>query len=335
MDLITLFRSLRTESTVELKGGNAFAAIPIPAAPTHRLGCDVDGAPCLLLDVRRPKADQPPPLNVALAHLAIQHDVLCRLVHGAGVEESRLTLVRLVNADRELRAQFLRVAGPVVQSLGARPTTAELMHVVAALVDLFRALERPARRTVQGLWSELLLLASASDTVRAIRAWHATPSDRFDFAAGQERIEIKSTGRGRRNHHFSVDQLTVPAGTSLLVASLFVESVGGGCSLGELLEEVCTLVRDDPALVARVNRLAFEALGNTLSEALTACFDRELAMHSLTWFRGEDIPCVARPLPTAVSDVRFVADLTTVSAVEPAMVRLAGPLSEALLPHAR
>jgi hypothetical protein len=299
--------------------------------PAHRLGRDADGGPCLLLDVCPPGPGQAAPLGIELAHLRVHHGVRCRLVRRGAAEERTMTVIRLVGTDREIRTQFLRVVAPLLQDLGVRPAADAVARTVRQLVDLFRALEQPARRAVQGLWAELLVIAQARNAETVVRAWHGGPGDRYDFVAGPERVEVKSAGRGGRAHHFSLDQLTVTPGTSLVIGSVLVEAVGGGTSLGELLGEVRARVAADPELSSRVDRIVFDTLGDTLGEALGLRFDRQLATESLAWFDGPDVPRVARPLPAAVSQVQFRADLSGVPPLTVAAVRGRGPLGAAFV----
>src|SRR4029078_3598315 len=94
---------------------------------------------------------------------------------------------------------------------------------IATIVELFRSLQAPPRKSVQGLWSELFLIAEARHPTLLLRAWHATPGDRYDFNLGTARLEVKSVAGAVRHHHFSLAQLSPTGGTTALVASLFIE----------------------------------------------------------------------------------------------------------------
>jgi hypothetical protein len=269
-----------------------------------------------------------------LEHLVVQHDVACRLHHLNGeVFESTFTVLRYTGDDAELRSHFVRVLGPVLLMLGPAPGRSEIYKAVDGLVALFRALGQPPRKSVQGLWGELLLIAHAANPPRLVEAWHATPGDRYDFSAGPERIEVKSASTRVRRHHFSLDQLQPPMGTDVLIASLLVESAGAGLSLAELIQHVHGRLGDLPHLSLRVDQVVSKTLGTGLSRALELRFDVELAIDSLALYDARGIPSILCDIPPAVSDVRFVVNLEGISPTS--RFPSGDGLLEALLPFQR
>jgi hypothetical protein len=165
-----------------------------------------------------------------------------------------------------------------------------------------------------------------------VRAWHTDPTERYDFSAGKERIEVKCAVGRSRVHHFTLEQLTPPATTVVLVASVCTERSGGGTSLEDLLVGLRSRVSGDPQSLFHLEVVVGATLGRTVVEALEESFDREMADQSLAFF---DVAAVPRPggeIPKEVTEVRFVTDLTHVEAVEPAVKAGANGLFEAALP---
>jgi hypothetical protein len=225
-------------------------------------------------------------------------------------EEGDFTIIKCSSADPSLFPHFLRILSPIITTLGVTPTPAAVRRAISGLVDLFQALTTPAKKSVQGLWAELLLIRGASDPLALVGAWHALPSERMDFLSGQQRIEVKSSSNRRRVHHFSLVQLTPPASTQLVVASLFVESVGGGLSMRRLSDDVRAILAPDPVLLTRFDAVFYATLGASWSDAMDECFDLELATESLQFIDHAEIPKLAGPIPTTVSDVRFTSDVS-------------------------
>ena len=89
-------------------------------------------------------------------------------------------------------------------------------------------------------------------------------------------------------HHFSLE-LTPPASTRLIVASVFVEPVGGGLSLRRLSDDIRAILAADPALLTQFDAIFYATLGASWSDAMEECFDLELA-ESLRFFDSADIP---------------------------------------------
>jgi len=327
-DLCALFDSLVLPR--ELPTGRSLSAVALPDAENYRLAKDTNGAPCLLLR-QPPSATRSAPIR--LQNLVVSYEVPCVVSHADGQrEEGTFTIVKCAGADPSLFPHFLRILSPVIASLGIQPTAAAIRRAINGLVDLFQSLTAPAKKSVQGLWAELLLMRRASDPRTLIRAWHALPYEHVDFVSGRQRLEVKSSGNRQRKHYFSLDQLTPPANTRLFVASLFVESVGGGLSLRRLFDETRDLIASDPSLLTRLDAAFYATLGSNWNDAMEESFDEELASQSLQFFDSTKIPRIQGPIHPAIGDVRFASDLSGTPPETPETIRLAGGLFAAVLP---
>ena len=327
-DLCELFEALVLP--LERPAGRSLSAIAIPGAGSHRLAKDSSGSPCLLL---RQSASASPTPPIRLQNLLVSYGVPCAISHPDGQqEEGNFTIIKCSSADPSLFPHFLRILSPIITMLGATPTAAAVRRAISGLVDLFQALATPAKKSVQGLWAELLVIRSASDPLALVAAWHGLPVERVDFLGGRQRIEVKSSSNRRRVHYFSLVQLTPPANTRLAVASLFVEPVGGGLSLGRLSDEIHAILESDPALVAQFDAIFYASLGASWSDAMEECFDLELASGSLQFFDSTLVPKPDGPIPTTVNDVRFTSDMSGVSPLASDALISAGGLFAAVVP---
>lgn len=290
-------------------------AVPIPGFERHRLARTSDGDPAILV-ASRDREHRNYAAPVVLEHLTIQYDTDCRIVQpGGAAEHGVFTLIGCVDPDPHLREHFLRVGGVVIEAVGAEPSRLEIARTMEGLIDLFRALAAPARKSVQGLWAELFLMARSRYPERLANAWHVTPGDTFDFSEGTERIEVKSATGPVRSHHFSLAQLSLPSPAVAVVVSIFVARAGAGESVRDLLKVLHRRLTGYPQLLLRVETVVAATLGNTIQRALTETFDRQLAEASLTLYRADDIPTISGQIDPRVSDVRFVSDLASVPVV--------------------
>jgi hypothetical protein len=329
-DLAALFDKLPPPSAGG--GPERFAAVPIPGCDHHRIGKDVAGLPCFLIAAVDHAALTPAPIK--LENISVDYDLDCRVSQpGHGADEARLTVVRCRTSEAPLHSLFLRIIGPLTLALGSEPSRAEVARAIASVVDLFQALREPSQKSLQGLWAELFLIAGASDPLLLLNAWHIAPDDRCDFSAGRERIEVKSASGRVRQHYFSLEQLSPPTGTHLLVASLFVERAGAGTSLEDLISAVSQRITDSPQLLERVNRLTFMALGSNWQAALDERFDLELAQESLAFFASDAVPKPSKELPAGVTDVRFRSDLSGQRSVDSSGMLASSGLFRAALPR--
>jgi Putative PD-(D/E)XK family member, (DUF4420) len=320
-DLRTEFRRLVPPRDEGGAGTVRFTAVPIPGFERHRLAINAAEDPCLLVAVdAAPRTAAAPPL--ALEHLTVQHDVECRVMYPDGsTERGHFTLICCAGGDRALEDYFLSIVGSLVGLVGELPTAGEVNAVVTRVVELFQAMSRPERKSVQGLWAELFVIARSRDVSRMVRAWHVVPADRFDFNEGPARVEVKSTSGPVRQHQFSLDQLVPPADARALVVSVRVERAGAGTSLGELVGEVKAGLRGDALLSFHVDEIVMQTLGSAWRRALDERFDRQVAEDDLAFFDPAVIPRVDEKLPPGVSDVRFRVDLAGVPTVSTAQYR--------------
>jgi hypothetical protein len=327
-DLSELFESLVLP--LERPAGKSLSAVAIPGAGSHRLAKDAGGSPCLLL--RQPASASPTP-PIRLQNLLVSYGVPCAISHPDGhQEEGTFTIIKCSSADPSLFPHFLRILSPVIATLGATPTAAAVRRAISGLVDLFQALTAPAKKSIEGLWAELLIIRRSADLPALVAAWHGLPVERIDFLRGQQRIEVKSSSSRRRVHHFSLEQLTPPASARLIIASIFVEPVGGGLSLRRLSDDIRAILAAHPALLTQFDSIFYATLGASWSEAMEECFDFELACQSLQFFDSVHVPKIDGLIPGAVSDVRFTSDMSAATPVSVDALRTAGGLFAATTP---
>jgi len=262
--------------------------------------------------VRTPQTDQRIALlPVRLEVLEVEFNVEC-VISRTGLPEERgnFAVIVCLSDDPALIDYFLRSSAAMLAALGETPSNRSVAESVQQFVRLFRALSAIPRNTVQGLWAELFLIGEGRGSDVLAESWHISPDERYDFSIASNRIEVKSSGRRDRRHHFSLEQLEPPPGVSLLIASIHLERSSGGLSLGELIEEASGRVSIE--LGNRVREVVAETLGNTFQASLDVAFDRELARSSIRYCWSYAVPRIARPLPDYVSDVKFIADLACV-----------------------
>jgi hypothetical protein len=246
-------------------------------------------------------------------------------------ERGRFSLIQCASDDPDLYPYFLTVVSSFVASLGDSPAPLQVSRAVTRLAELFHALTLPPRKATRGLWAELLVIAQASDPALAVEAWRSAPDERCDFSHGCQRLEVKSAAARLRAHHFSLEQLTTPADTCLLVASLLVEPAGHGPSIADMAERVRPRLASQPELLLRLDTVIAQTLGRDWTTGRDDRFDEQLARSSLAYYEASDIPSVDPELPAGVSEVHFRADLSSAPVADTAPYREMGGLFGAVL----
>jgi hypothetical protein len=311
VDLEGLLAELPTPDSADGTGLRFAAAII--GNSDHRLGRGSNGEPALLFAAAPVGQPSKRPARIELEHISVQHEVTCWITGPSGEQtSSTFTVVQFAGGDPKLRTYFLRIASALVVSLGASPTSHAVQDAVRRLVELFRSLAQPQRKSVQGLWAELFILVEATNPEILAHAWHTDLEDRYDFNAGEQRIEVKSAEGRVRRHRFSLAQLSPPPEAKLLVASVLLERASGGTSLGELVDQARKRLEHNSVLQAKVEQVVASTLGEALPRALAMAFDRELARQSVRFFASDRIPSITHDLPSEVTEVSFTADLSAI-----------------------
>jgi hypothetical protein len=241
-----------------------------------------------------------------------------------------LAVLKCTTDDPALRDYFLRSLSGALDVLPDVPTEQTVGEAVSRLVELFRALEAPPRKSLQGLWCELFLISRSAQIRQAALAWHSEPSALFDFTAGTDRLEVKSVVGGIRRHHFSLQQLTPPNGVDVLVASFLLDESGGGLSMSALWDEVAGRRELTAEAKNRLLHVLTIALGRDWRKANRVAFDPDFALRDLRLYEATAIPKVSPSIPVEVSEVRFCSELTDVPTVSLAAAARRGGLFQAL-----
>lgn len=294
--------------------GRAYETARIARDSRYRVGRDREGNPAILIETTG-AAGAAALSDFAGRHLRVGHGVNCSISE-ADVEIGReqFSVVTCVDCDDLLKDRFFDTAETMLRSLGEMPVVDELRRVVAGLIELFRLSNQPPRGTVQGLWAELWIIARACEPEVLLDAWHAEPRDAYDFNTGPERLEIKSTNQRTRKHAFSHRQLQPPAGTRVAIASVFVESSGGGPTVSTLVERIRRRVAN-PRALSRLDYVVASTLGTDWRPGVEASFDSELASESLRFYTVEAVPSLPSDIPRGVSHIRYVSDLSGAQAL--------------------
>jgi hypothetical protein len=306
-DLVQLFDELPLP--VSDAGLGTFSAQPVPGFPVCAVGKDTSGHPVLLIQAQNAQAGAAAPL--ALEHLSVIHLVSCRVQQAtSGEQERTLSIIRCTENDRAFHEFFLRSLHPVIASLPHCPSRQQISEAIERLVDLFRKIAEAPRKTVTGLWAELLVIARARDPSALLANWHSAAEERFDFVSGSSRVEVKSASGGLRIHHFSLEQVRPAAGTEVMIASVLIERAEGGSSVADMVDVIRSRIID-PNLLIRLDSVVVQTIGQDWRSMQQVRFDLQLANDSLRFLDAASIPAVSLPLPPEVSNIHFRVDLTS------------------------
>lgn len=284
------------------------------------------GTPGLLIQTAVEGAIPP---HIRLSGLTASFGVACTVaVNGTAPQERKISILECT-APEEARPIFAEFGGSFLRLLGERPTMAQAAAAVTRFAAIFASLTRPSRQSVTGLIGELMLLALSSDAASAITCWRASQVDHFDFVAPDARVECKASSSGMRLHSLSWEQCNPPPGPAL-VASLFVESAGGGTSVRELMACIEDRLVGKPEAATRLRETVAATMGAALRSCLDVRFDEAVCRASLQWFDLRAVPAIHGELPEGVSNLRFTSNLSITNSLGSST--LAGTGLDSLIP---
>lgn len=303
-DLLKAFESLPA-SRDSSAGLSAFHTLPVLSQGSVLIAKTTLGEACMLIGTTASLATLPPPLR--LENLTVQHGIDGRVHIGKSVAAGTFSLVVLRNSQRSLVEMFLRFAVAFVHQLPADPTAADVASHIQRLVSLLQHLRKPSTKTIQGLWSELFLIATRDNPERWVNGWHVDPMGLHDFIFEEIRVEVKSSSAKVRSHRFSHHQLVPPKGTSLLVASVLMERSGQGISVFDLAERVH--VRLSPNASLLLDSTLTSTLGLDYVKAADVKFDVACASDSLLFFPLDVVPRLSDDTPDRVTEISYTVRL--------------------------
>jgi Putative PD-(D/E)XK family member, (DUF4420) len=279
---------------------DVFIARELRGFPGIRLARNAEGVAVLI-----PGSTVRAPLE--LEHLRARFSASCQVRTDGAVRQETLTVVQYIGHSPQLEGLFLDALSLLLarKSLLSADSVAAFVN---GLCELLEPSDVVGEEILIGLWGELFVIAHSSDPSAAIAAWHRDPAEKFDFALGSERVEVKTT-IGRRVHDFSLAQIRPLAPLDVTVISIQT-SRGVGPSIRELTEQIlseASTVEASDKVLATV----FKTLGGGDRFSLDREYDGAMAIHTMRIFPGSFIPAF-ESVPAEISKVRFTIDLSNV-----------------------
>ena len=303
--LFPRFQTLRNQAAED----GRFTVIAIEDLP-HKLGITQEGFPMFFV---RTNSSASSVQNIIREILSVEYNVSCMLIEDDGTEQDDyFSIITLRSLDTPIQSYFVEIFTMMLHKIQPIPSNRELSIEVENLIAIFDALTNPPKKKIQGLWAELLVIERSKDPETLINAWHSSPSAKYDFTMGKDKIEVKSSSSEDRVHKFSLDQLNPSPNSNLLIASTMVRESGPaaeGLSVIGLYDKIRDRVTSVDCLL-RLYTIIAETIGSDIAKLESIYYDYTTAVDFLEFYDFHDIPSIAKEnVPNLVSDVRFSSNL--------------------------
>ena len=307
-NVFKIFQELKNESP---KNGDSFAIASLPTIKNHKIGISQNGQPMFFIkcdDNKKAKS-----LDTNLEFISVLYNRQCQLINKKGkIEEDIYTIISFKSDSDYLQEYFLKIVFVLIKNISEKPLLKDLKIEIEKLINLFTKFSKPALKTIQGLWAELLIIEQSKNPDYLIQSWHSSTTDKYDFNDGIDKIEVKSTVKSRRIHNFSLEQLTPNLSSKLIVASIFTIETGTGTTIFDLVESIENKIKDKN-LAFRVNEMVAVTLGNDFEKSFDIFFDYQFAVDAIQYYNSLDVPTINKSdIPSNITNIRFDCDLTNV-----------------------
>lgn len=304
--IFKIFSDLKNEIPKNIEG---FSIANLPKIKNHKIGLSKVELPLFFIKCEEVSTEKV--LDYNLESISIHFNQKCQLkAKDKKVTEGNYTIIALKTDSVDLQEYFLNIIYFVILKLPEISKLKELKIEVENLIILFTKFSKLPTKTIQGLWAELLVIEQSSNPEYLVKAWHVSPSDKFDFNDGTDKIEVKSTTKSKRIHKFSLEQLNPNKNSKLIIASVFAIETGKGYSIFDLVNSIDDRIKNKDVL-NKINEVIIDTLGSDFEKSFEHFFDYQLAKDTLAFFESETVPKINTTLISKeVSNVHFDSDLS-------------------------
>lgn len=290
-------------------------AADIASYPFAKLGVNYQGMPIVLINSIK---QAPSSLrNHRLKYLELNVNSECVVKKGGVHSSGNYSLISFRSTAEGLTRYFFSIITIFLESLATASSVKEIQSTYQDLIEIFRSLNEAPVSTIQGLWSEVFLIDRSTRPDSLLSFWHSNPKNKFDFEAGEDKLEVKSTRSTSRIHTFSAEQLNADESFNILIASLFVIENEKGKSLQELMRQLEAKLGTSAALF-KLKLVTAKTLGAGLEESSSIKYDDALAAASLRFYDRREIDKIeSQSIPSRVSEVHFKSDLSMIRSINP------------------
>lgn len=312
-DLWSVFSGLSEPASSEAIQPGVSETIQLPAAqipdrPSDYIAKGPGGVAIVLLRGSKEPMVKPP---LRLRHIEVDYGSKCRIATAdLAPIGGDFIAIRCTEVAAPVLELFVRTVEAILVTLPNHPTAIHTEALVSGLIELFRTLSQPPRRSIKGLWAELFVIEHSASPEAMVAAWHADGDEKFDFASEYGHLEVKATEQAVRVHEFSLGQLRPNEGAPVTIASLRLRRETGGASVLDLARRIDKRLAGKSQLRAKLWRNLAGTVGAEFDKAVDVSFSEAFAAEELRAIDAGTIACVERPLPLGVLEVRLKIDLT-------------------------
>ena len=243
-----------------------------------------------------------PPVVQTTNSLVFSYNKKCSFIFEGTTETRIVHLFTCKEHSREKLHAFIRLT----RAFSSVDTEADqfcLARLFTSLSALFDKQCMVSENELQGLFAELYsILHFQAINCDIAHFWQSRTRMKFDFSINnRKRIEIKSTIKNSRTHHFKHDQLLSEM-YDIKIVSVMLKKNDCGISIGELVEQVREKYMDNYELLMRVESIVTHITNEQLEGAK---FDEKYLTNNLRYFDAKRLPRFHEKTPEGVYNAEY------------------------------
>lgn len=187
-----------------------------------------------------------------------------------------------------------------------------LLNVFRTMVNFFSIKNEPSEIELQGLFAELYAIKYFQSSLDLGKYWQSRDKLKFDFSISDTlKIEVKSTIKPERIHHFKHEQLTTNL-YDIYIISFILRYDDSGISLFDLLIEMKNYYKNDPEHLIKI----LKTLRSTSKSRLISMkFEKNYIESKMKIFKAKDVPKFKQKTPSGVFNAEYDCSLENINEI--------------------
>lgn len=244
--------------------------------------------------------------------LSIECNIQVNYVVDGHEENGKVHIIRCYTTSNKEQEIFIELAPLFDEASMQEEQEESLLETVSILTSFFANEIEPSDSELQGLYAELYTIRRYQAYLQLSKYWQSRDRMKFDFSITDKlKIEVKSTLKNERKHHFRHDQLAHEM-FDIYVVSYMLRHDDAGLSLYELIDITKSLISNDPRRLLILEKY----LKNTSELRLRQFrFNEQLTEKKCRIYRAEDIPRFVEDAPVGVTNAEYDCNLDSAVAI--------------------
>lgn len=218
--------------------------------------------------------------------------------------EKNISVVTLKSNDKRLIETFIRLAISIIPEI----TDQKFHDYFMTLKEIFSNSKEKSEIELQGLYAELYILKYIMDNLKIDLSefYQSQEKMKFDYSVSEnKKIEIKSTTKAERIHHFRQEQLNVMM-YDIIIFSLMLRKDDQGLSLYDLIQYCKTNFAHNFKFISYLEKFIYRT---NISDLKDIKYNENYTRSNLRIIKADNIPKVEQEQTGGVFNIEFDSNL--------------------------